>query len=75
MTLQIVVLRIEEVNRVANGREMRLSALGGNRVTLAKCRLLPVFPEQRTSSGQPGMSQMCQWATSHAWFDMKEAAH
>src|SRR5258706_4621193 len=34
-----------------------------NRVSLAACRSLPVFPEQRTSSGRPGMSQTCHEQT------------
>ena len=32
-------------------------------------------PGERTFSGQTGMSQRCQQATSQAWPDMKEAAH
>ena len=31
-----------------------------NRVGLTKCRLLPVFLEQRTSSDRPGTSQGCR---------------
>jgi hypothetical protein len=35
----------------------------------------PLFPDERTSSDRADWSVSCQWATSHAWFDMKEAAH
>ena len=45
------------------------------RVGLTLSPLLPVYPNELTSRDRPGMSGWCQWATSHAWFDMKEAAH
>jgi hypothetical protein len=34
-----------------------------------------LYPQEQTSSDGPVRSEKCQWATSHAWFDMKEAAH
>src|SRR6266404_3373520 len=39
-----------------------------NRVSLAACRSLPVFHEQRTSSDRPGMSQTCQLKNRHGRF-------
>jgi hypothetical protein len=36
---------------------------GSNRVSLSACRLLPVCPDQRTSSDQPGWSVSCQLRT------------
>ena len=32
-------------------------------------------PNSGAKSGHARRSELCQWATSHAWFDMKEAAH
>ena len=41
--------------------EVRLVSIA---FSLAARRSLPVFTEQRTSSGRPGMSQMCQYQKS-----------
>ena len=43
-------------------------------VVLTVGRPLLVYPDQRTLSDRPGMSQKCQQATSLTWLEIKEAA-
>ena len=49
--------------------------LGVIRVIVTVRRTLPVDPKQRTLSDRPSWSVWGQEATSHARFDMKEAAN
>ena len=42
---------------------------GINRVSLSACRLLPVCPDQQTSSDQPGWSVSCHQRKSPTLFD------